>query len=347
MPQTLHAMTRTTTASWVFAIHRALAFHGIDSEKILTQHDLKLCSLEGGQQRVSQKLVNKIWRSAKEATKNEAFSLQVVDHLQDSSIDALLTSIKACKNIRQALKLLERYYRLVASLSHLHIKLTKDIEITVLSLFDDLSLENEDVDTAFGLVTKHAPTLCVNKIVPTLVTLNREQPVNCEVYEAFYGCPVEFNANHNTIFYSADILEEEIISANPSLSEVMEHYLASESLKQDEQATEDQVRSVLLQLLPLGTPKMNDLADKLNVSKRSLQRKLKAENTSFKSILIAARMELAKKYLLKNIASTQEIAYRLGFSESSNFIRFFKQNEGLTPSEYVQNKSETQFKVLQ
>ena len=79
----------------------------------------------------------------------------------------------------------------------------------------------------------------------------------------------------------------------------------------------------------------------LTVSKRSLQRQLSDESTSFMDILNATRQQLAQRYLSIASVSQGEIAYLLGFQEVNSFIRAFKDWTGNTPGAYRHDMAKT------
>ena len=99
-----------------------------------------------------------------------------------------------------------------------------------------------------------------------------------------------------------------------------------------------QVRSRIIERLHDGTPNQETIAQSLNVSLRSLQRKLNDEDTNFKTLLESTRRELALHYIRETHRSLGEITYLLGFSEPSNFTRAFKRWTGVSPIVYRENK---------
>ena len=86
--------------------------------------------------------------------------------------------------------------------------------------------------------------------------------------------------------------------------------------------------------LPELVPKQEDWAKRLNMSVRNLQRQLNVENTCFNKILRGERVNLAKKFLKGQVYSVTEISTQLHFSDSSHFIKTFKQETGFTPKAY-------------
>lgn len=79
---------------------------------------------------------------------------------------------------------------------------------------------------------------------------------------------------------------------------------------------------------------LKDVADCLAVSARTLQRRLKNEETSFANLLEEIRRDLASRYILDNTLCLTEISFLLGFSDESAFSRAFKRWTGKSPSEY-------------
>ena len=98
----------------------------------------------------------------------------------------------------------------------------------------------------------------------------------------------------------------------------------------DASATE-RVRSALLELLPAGQGSAGAVARKLALSKRTLQRRLRAEETSFGAVLATVREELARHYLGSSLMPAAEIAFLLGYGDPNSFYRAFHAWTGSTP----------------
>src|SRR5690606_31337430 len=88
------------------------------------------------------------------------------------------------------------------------------------------------------------------------------------------------------------------------------------------------LREILSEELRGGQPTLERAAKRLALSPRTLGRHLQAEGTSFQDQLAALRCELAREYLESQRLSVAEVAYMLGFSEPSGFIRAFKRWTG-------------------
>lgn len=94
------------------------------------------------------------------------------------------------------------------------------------------------------------------------------------------------------------------------------------------------MRSALAELLPSGETTIDDVARELGISKRTPQRKLKEEKTTFQKQLNSTRENLAVHYLINTDITTNEIAFLLGYQELNSFLRAFLLWTGKSVSEY-------------
>jgi AraC-like DNA-binding protein len=76
------------------------------------------------------------------------------------------------------------------------------------------------------------------------------------------------------------------------------------------------------------------IASKLGVNLRTLQRRVKEQNTTLKALIEKARYNSAKSLLLADELSAEQVAQQLGYSDISNFMRSFKRWSGSTPKKF-------------
>ncbi|MBT8082649.1 MAG: helix-turn-helix domain-containing protein [Gammaproteobacteria bacterium] len=115
------------------------------------------------------------------------------------------------------------------------------------------------------------------------------------------------------------------------ITEQAEKYLKS-LYQQDDIA--GQLKRKLADLLARGEANADAACRALRLSRRTLQRRLKAEKTSFQRILREVRAELAVNYLRDARLKSLEIAMLLGYSNISSFTTAFKSWYNMPPSEY-------------
>jgi AraC-like DNA-binding protein len=117
------------------------------------------------------------------------------------------------------------------------------------------------------------------------------------------------------------------------LTEQANRYLRS-LYQQDDLA--GQLKRRLADLMARGEANADAACRALRLSRRTLQRRLKAERTSFQKILNEVRAELAINYLRDARLKSLEIAMLLGYSNISSFTTAFKSWYNMPPAKYRQ-----------
>jgi AraC-like DNA-binding protein len=127
-------------------------------------------------------------------------------------------------------------------------------------------------------------------------------------------------------------VEKPIPGSYAYLKNILTQHTENQLAKRDaEKQFQDDVKSIIIDLLPKGIVSIERISRELAVSRWTLARKLKREKTTFKALLTAVRKELAMRYLKTTQWSTNEIALLLGYSEASAFQRAFKTWTGKNP----------------
>ena len=104
-------------------------------------------------------------------------------------------------------------------------------------------------------------------------------------------------------------------------------------------ATDDlaeQLKRKLAELMAAGEANADAACRALKLSRRTLQRRLRAEKTSFQKVLNEVRAVLAVNYLRNESLKALEVAMLLGYSSISSFTTAFKSWYDMPPAEYRQ-----------
>lgn len=189
-------------------------------------------------------------------------------------------------------------------------------------------------ESQYGIILQLIYALTGKRITPVLVSTPYAQNTSPDLLETFMQCPVKFGEPFVMIF-EKDVMRTPVINANAELLSIAERLVFQLLEKEERQTTTAIVRRYMLQAIPGVNLSLKHTACNLNMSDRTLQRKLLSENTSYQSILDGVRKELAKKYLEENV-SFVEISFLLGFESQSAFNKFFKKHFGKQPKQYRQ-----------
>ncbi|MEL6607285.1 MAG: helix-turn-helix domain-containing protein [Pseudomonadota bacterium] len=123
-----------------------------------------------------------------------------------------------------------------------------------------------------------------------------------------------------------------LVSADDGQWDLFEPHLRRQMAElMRDQSCAARVRQALLELMPAGLASVEAVCGRLATSKRSLQRRLKEEGTSFQAVLDATRRELALHYLRDDDLRVEEVSHLLAFRDPNSFYRAFQGWTGMTP----------------
>ena len=100
------------------------------------------------------------------------------------------------------------------------------------------------------------------------------------------------------------------------------------------------LRQVLRAGIARGVASGDDVARRLHLSRRTLNRRLKAEGTTFQRVLDEVRFELARKLLADARLPITEVSECLGYTTASAFTRAFRRWSGRSPAGWRDDTSE-------
>lgn len=172
-------------------------------------------------------------------------------------------------------------------------------------------------------------------VFPVRVLYRSERVPDISEHERIFGCTPSFNQKANAMVFNISDLEIPIFGFNPHLSSILEKLLQSRlhELTIGAHFT-NKVREAISIDYQFDFPRLENIALALNITPRTLQRKLQDENTTYRELRDTIRYELASTLLKYKQLTISEIAYKLGYSELKSFRKAFKQWSGVTPTHY-------------
>jgi len=328
----------TTNAGWVRAIYFTLQEAGLDSEQLFQKFDIPLEIHTQPDLRVDVNKLRLMWAYVSESTGRDGISLNVTHHVNNAA--SMITVLgSASKDLVDAIEKMSKFMSAGSTGLTLqgHVGETFCIEISATAT--GVWVGKEAVDAQMARVA-HLVALAYNPpIRPLRLLLKRSQPKCLADYERFFNCPLNFNQNTNLIEFAIESARLPFKSENLLLSTQLEQYLKEyidQHLPTD--TTNQLIKDIfrhLAHMLPEGKPGIADMAKRLNMSQRTLQRKLKDEGVSYQELLNKIRLDLACDYLKKDQHNIETISDFLGFSSHTSFIRFFKAETTFTPKDYI------------
>lgn len=150
---------------------------------------------------------------------------------------------------------------------------------------------------------------------------------------AFFGCAVNYGSNLDEVVYAKSSLAMPIISADPFLNSLLERYceeaIAARRIRSS--SWRAKVENAVVPLLPHDEAQASEVCRQLGVSLRTLSRRLASEGLTFAKVLDGLRCDLATRYLHEADLPITEIAWLLGYRQTSSFNHAFKRWTGKRP----------------
>ncbi|MEO0545016.1 MAG: AraC family transcriptional regulator [Pseudomonadota bacterium] len=170
---------------------------------------------------------------------------------------------------------------------------------------------------------------------PHMVAFQHSKPADDSLHNEFFECEVIFNHPTNSLYFDLKWLELETIGADHQIANVVYSFLQSEIDKVEAKLTTTaSISSAISQLLPSGHVGIDLIAHAMNVSPKTIQRRLKNEGTSYSEILHGVRKETATRLLTETGIPVSNVAGLCGYSSPAAFNLAFKGWHNCTPQEF-------------
>jgi AraC-like DNA-binding protein len=196
-------------------------------------------------------------------------------------------------------------------------------------------VDRHQIEFGMTALLRACRSLTGRALVPTRVGFIHHRNDDPAEVAAFFGCAVEFGATADHMTFDAAVRDIPILSADPYLNELLianaEAALAQRPTNRA--SFRSAVENAMVPLLPHGKARVGDIAGKLGMSRRTFARRLAAEGATFSDILEDLRHDLAREYLADQDLSVSQVAWLLGYQETSAFTHAFKRWTGATPRE--------------
>ena len=145
----------------------------------------------------------------------------------------------------------------------------------------------------------------------------------------------------NEIIFSMKDLKKPFLTANNIMVEYLEPQLKQKLSEIENQISKTftaRVQKKLFQLIPGGQFSLENIAEEFGISTRTVQRNLAVENIKFNQVVKNVQKIMTLNYLESKELSIDEIAYLVGYTETSSFYRAFKGWTGKTVLQYRKEK---------
>lgn len=325
----------TSLSSSAALIAKGLRTYDIDPVPLLEQAGIDASQITDPNVRFPTSRIIRLWQLTTKVTGDPCVGLRVAELFQPSVLHGLGFAWLSSDTLRDALGRLARFYRIINANLDVSVEDTSDtVDLVIQGLEKWPVFAYEGADAAMAVFVRMCRMTAGSTINPVRVVMLRPKPACYEQFNAFFAAPIEYNASEYRLCFDKVIADRLLDTANPELARINDQSVMEYLARFDRASVAMRVRTMIIERLPDGAPNQGAVADALHFSLRSLQRKLKDEETTFKALLEETRRDLAMQYIKGSPRTIGEITYLLGFSEPSNFNRAFRRWTGKTPLEF-------------
>lgn len=333
MKRNIIASEKTVSALWFKGLLQAAEGLGLPQAGLLHSAQVKLEALSHPYDRISLQKNQALWRTIEAQSPLQNIGLRLGEMVKPSHFQLFAITLLHCPNLGEAFAKSMRYTRVLSDGGRYFMQQDKDLAICYEPA--DSSFSRHQVDAVLVLLHSFSSWLACKSIPVVRVEMRHPEPENTEDYQRIFAAPLVFNAKRNALIFEPSLLSEPLSLSDQTLAVMHEQMLESQLELLQQLDTAALVRHYLKDADCLDIDR-EYLAKKLNMSGRSLQRKLKGCQTSFQQLLDEERFERAKQLMQQETNSLTDISAQLGFAESSVFSRAFRRWSGFSPLEYRQ-----------
>ena len=327
-PLTSRANSNTASLAYLRGLLDYVQARGVTQEQLLGG---KPIHLEDRDARLPESECAALFDHAAALLNDDAIGLHAGEQIRPGHYGALGYVAMNCATLGEALSGLRRYHALVLDIGPME----QTIENGQLCLS-----WNPDVERPYrqmaeynlaGLVT-FSRWISGRRNNPLRIDFTYAAPKDLAEHERILGCPINFSQDRYRLVMSADWLAQPLIQPDAAMRTMMEQLAERQmqTLTRGDAITD--ARAAIARRLGEGDVELIAIARQLNLSSRTLQRKLQDANLSFTQLVDDVRKELAERYLADAKLDLVDIAFLLGYSEQSAFTRAYKRWTGHAPA---------------
>lgn len=310
---------------------KVIAEYGHDPEPIFTRQGIDFEMLLTPGMRVSQGKKEGLWLTAAKIIGDPCFGLHAAKFWHPSHFNALGYAWLASSTLREAMKRADRYFRILSNTTDARV-VESDAGVSL--IVSRTMRQPAHMDLTMAIFVTMCRLNIGTDFSPVSVEFMHPEPDCSEKYRTFFNAPVRFDTEVDRITISVADADARLPSGNPNLASLNDQVLLRYLKELDQQDVVHRIQSAIVDKLSSGKITDEVIARAVNMSVRSLQRRLHEAGTTFGGVLDRTREELARKYVAGGNMVFSEIAFLLGFSEQSAFSRAFKRWTGMTPTEF-------------
>lgn len=308
----------------------------VNPESIVGRLGLPTTSLQTDGLHLSPRQIATVFELIIMAYGRDDFHIRLAQGFANGAFGHAFLALQCSENLRKGIQRVAHFKLLIEPVEWRITDSRETFSIELRSLTSDFPLMGIGQIMSFLWLVKSCRNVTAKSIVPIRVQITDTVPHQHEI-ETDLGCPITIG-NKALIEFASALMDSPVLSANSKALAGLVHGSTSMPLAAPgNDSCVVSVQSIVLELLPSGAVTIERVAHRLATSRRTLERRLRERNSSFKTIVQECRRDLARHYINDTQMPISEISLMLGYRETNSFFRAFKEWFGRTPQQARDN----------
>ncbi len=321
----------TLAAHYTRTFLDTLTEFGFDTAVLLEQVGLEVSRVYSPDARIPARFQEALWEHAARFSDDPHLGLHVGEQSTLGRWGLVEYILMNSATVEDALENVVRFWRLV--IDGKMVLLGQDGDTARFSYDASLCNNRHAAECEMVYIARFARLALSATFVPLAIWFTHPPEADLDEYERIFEAPILFEQPVNAFVFDAAWLKRPLPMANAALHAQLDAQAARQLAALEGTRPLTARVETLIQGNPLQVT-LEEVATTLAMGPRTLQRKLQQEGKSFQRLLDEARKNLALTYLHELDLPLSEVAFRLGFSESSAFYRATKRWLGTTARAY-------------
>jgi len=307
----------------------------VDTEALLRAVGISRQTLDDPDARLDAAQVSALWSKAYELSRDPVLSLHAAEACPIGAYKVIDYMAANAATVGEAFSYSARYFWLINTAIRLPIDESGDpVTFAVVDESGPAGVSRPYAEYCLAAFALHVRAATGVSFPLRRVTFVHRAPPDVSEHERVFGCPVQFEAEHNRLYIDGEVWRTRTTGAHPGVLKVLAEHadLLVEKLPRAPDLVE-RTRRAIGERLRGGDSSLESVARGLAMSARSLQRHLRGLGYSYNELADEVRAATARLYLDQPDIAIAEVAYLLGFADQSTFNRAFKRWTGVTPAQ--------------
>ena len=310
------------------AIPRLLAEHGADPAAVLNAAGLPTDALSSADGFIPYMAAAKLITETVKATGCEHFGLVIGREWRLRDLGLLGRLVQTSPTVRDALQTYVAFHQLNSQGAAAYLlESGVHVEFGYVAFQPRVDELAPLLDGVMAIGTEFVRELAGGAFAAIEVRLARSAPRDVAPHQAYFGCPIRFDAGETLLRFDRSVMGRRLATADAAVHDQLKGTALG---AMGDEFVPRVYRALRLQMLH-GAPSGDTVAQQLNLQRRTFNRRLESYGLTFQQALDDVRYEVGQQLLRETELSVAEVACALGYEESANFSRAFRRWSGLYP----------------